>query len=161
RASPTPCKPDTTPRQTSSNLAADSLENRFGWSRPARPVGLDRDTVGPCGPFVISLESRGKRMMLRSGDPRVPLLETSIPGLRVRRGKVGDVYERRDGRLLIVATDRISAFDWVLPNGIPDKGRLLTGISEYWFENLLYPKDHHLVSTDLGDCGIAFSAELF
>jgi phosphoribosylaminoimidazole-succinocarboxamide synthase len=54
----------------------------------------------------------------------------------VRRGKVRDVYDLRDGRLLFVATDRISAFDWVLPNGIPDKGRILTGLSAFWFRKL-------------------------
>ena len=53
----------------------------------------------------------------------------------VRRGKVRDVYDLGD-RLLLVATDRISAYDWVLPNGIPDKGRVLTGISAFWFNRL-------------------------
>jgi phosphoribosylaminoimidazole-succinocarboxamide synthase len=63
-------------------------------------------------------------------------LESSLPGLPVRRGKVRDVYELGDGRLLIVATDRISAFDWVLPTGIPDKGRVLTALSDFWFRKL-------------------------
>jgi phosphoribosylaminoimidazole-succinocarboxamide synthase len=63
------------------------------------------------------------------------LLTTDIPGLPVRRGKVRDVYDLGD-RLLLVATDRISAFDWVMPNGIPDKGRVLTQISAFWFELL-------------------------
>ena len=53
------------------------------------------------------------------------VLETSLAGLIVRRGKVRDVYDLGD-RLLLIATDRISAFDWVLPSGIPDKGRVLT-----------------------------------
>ena len=56
-----------------------------------------------------------------------PLLQSEIPGLPCRRGKVRDVYDLGD-RLVIVATDRISAFDWVLPTGIPDKGRILTQI---------------------------------
>ncbi|MCI0360918.1 MAG: phosphoribosylaminoimidazolesuccinocarboxamide synthase, partial [Planctomycetaceae bacterium] len=63
------------------------------------------------------------------------LLTTDIPGLPVRRGKVRDVYDLGD-RLLLVATDRISAFDWVMPNGIPDKGRVLTQLSAFWFELL-------------------------
>lgn len=75
-----------------------------------------------------------------------PLLETSIPGWPVRRGKVRDIYTL-DGRLLLVATDRISAFDWVLPTGIPDKGRVLTQISNFWFQKLQTP--HHLISEDL------------
>lgn len=74
------------------------------------------------------------------------LLTTAIPGIPVRRGKVRDVYDFGD-RLLIVATDRISAFDWILPDGIPDKGRILTGISLMWFDRLGVP--NHLLSTEL------------
>ncbi len=76
------------------------------------------------------------------------LLETQIPGIPRRSGKVRDVYDFGD-RLLIVATDRISAFDWVMPNGIPDKGRILTGISRMWFERLSVP--HHLLSIEPTD----------
>jgi phosphoribosylaminoimidazole-succinocarboxamide synthase len=74
------------------------------------------------------------------------LLETNLPDLPVRRGKVRDVYDLGGGRLLFVATDRISAFDWVLPNGIPDKGRVLTRLSAFWFETLGVP--NHLLSLD-------------
>ncbi|MGD0655187.1 MAG: phosphoribosylaminoimidazolesuccinocarboxamide synthase [Thermoguttaceae bacterium] len=72
--------------------------------------------------------------------------ETSIPGLPVRRGKVRDVYDLGD-RLLLVSTDRLSAFDWVLPTGIPDKGRVLTQISAFWFDRLGVP--NHLITTDV------------
>ncbi len=75
-----------------------------------------------------------------------PLLETFIPDLPVRRGKVRDVYELADS-LLLVATDRISAFDWILPSGIPDKGRILTQLSAFWFELLQEP--NHLLSLKL------------
>lgn len=75
-------------------------------------------------------------------------LESSIPGVPVRRGKVRDIYDFGD-RLLFIATDRISAFDWVLPNGIPDKGRVLTGISEMWFGRLDVP--NHLISMNPDD----------
>ena len=61
------------------------------------------------------------------------LLETNLPNLYAR-GKVRDTYDLGNGRLLMVATDRISAFDVVLPNGIPDKGRVLTQLSAFWFE---------------------------
>ena len=64
------------------------------------------------------------------------------------RGKVRDVYDFGD-RLLFVATDRISAFDWVLPSGIPDKGRVLTQLSRFWFGLLDVP--HHLLSMNPGD----------
>jgi phosphoribosylaminoimidazole-succinocarboxamide synthase len=72
--------------------------------------------------------------------------ETYIPGLPVRRGKVRDVYDLGD-RLLLVSTDRLSAFDWVLPTGIPDKGRVLTQISTFWFGRLGVP--NHLITTDV------------
>ncbi|MCA9188764.1 MAG: phosphoribosylaminoimidazolesuccinocarboxamide synthase, partial [Planctomycetales bacterium] len=74
------------------------------------------------------------------------VLQTHIDGLPVRRGKVRDVYDLGD-RLLIISTDRISAFDWILPNGIPDKGRVLTQISAHWFAQLTV--EHHLLSTRL------------
>lgn len=64
----------------------------------------------------------------------------------VRQGKVRDVYDLGE-HYLMVASDRISAFDWVLPNTIPDKGRVLTEISKFWFEHFDVP--NHLVSTDV------------
>lgn len=73
------------------------------------------------------------------------LLRTDLP-FPVRRGKVRDVYDLGD-RMLLVASDRISAFDWVMPNGIPDKGRILTQISAFWFELLGVP--NHLISQDV------------
>jgi phosphoribosylaminoimidazole-succinocarboxamide synthase len=71
------------------------------------------------------------------------VLETSIPGFPVRRGKVRDVYDLGD-RLLFVASDRISAFDVVMPNGIPHKGEVLTRISAFWFSRLKNVA-HHLI----------------
>lgn len=76
------------------------------------------------------------------------VLQTFIPGIPCRRGKVRDVYDFGD-RLLIVATDRISAFDHILPNGIPNKGAVLTAMSGFWFERLNVR--HHLISTCLQD----------
>jgi phosphoribosylaminoimidazole-succinocarboxamide synthase len=77
--------------------------------------------------------------------------ETSLPGLPVNRGKVRDVYDLGD-RLLLVSTDRISAFDWVLPTGIPDKGRVLTQIAAFWFKVLGEP--NHLITTDVDEMGL-------
>jgi len=74
------------------------------------------------------------------------LVQTNLPGVPVRRGKVRDVYDLGD-TLLLVATDRISAFDWVMPNGIPDKGRILTQLSAFWFNLLAVP--NHLLSLDI------------
>src|SRR5580658_2699303 len=77
------------------------------------------------------------------------LLQSSLP-FPVRRGKVRDVYDLGQ-QLLIVATDRISAFDCVMPNGIPDKGKILTAISLFWFEKFAGDFENHLISADLGD----------
>jgi phosphoribosylaminoimidazole-succinocarboxamide synthase len=73
------------------------------------------------------------------------VLQTQLPFPR-RQGKVRDVYDLGD-RLLVVSTDRISAFDWVMPNGIPDKGRILTQLSLFWFEVL--GVEHHLLSSEV------------
>src|SRR5690606_8752950 len=78
-------------------------------------------------------------------SPMPALLQSHVPDVPVRRGKVRDIYDFGD-KLLLVASDRISAFDWVLPTGIPDKGRVLTQISEFWFGRLDAP--HHLISMD-------------
>jgi phosphoribosylaminoimidazole-succinocarboxamide synthase len=75
------------------------------------------------------------------------LLQTSLP-LPVRRGKVRDVYDLGQ-TLLIVATDRISAFDVVMPNGIPDKGKILTDLSLFWFEKFGNQFEHHLICADV------------
>ena len=83
-----------------------------------------------------------------------PLVETSFADLTLnRRGKVRDVYEvelpSREAALLIVATDRISAFDYVLGSGIPDKGKVLNQLSAFWFERLADLVPHHMISTDV------------
>ncbi len=67
----------------------------------------------------------------------------------VHSGKVRDLYRTADGLLLVVASDRISAYDWVLPTPIPDKGRILTALSLWWFERLADLVPHHVVSTEL------------
>ncbi|MDG3005327.1 phosphoribosylaminoimidazolesuccinocarboxamide synthase [Paludisphaera mucosa] len=79
-------------------------------------------------------------------------LGTPLDGLPKKQGKVRDVYDLGD-RLLLVASDRISAFDWVLPTPIPDKGRVLSSLSEYWFERLGVP--NHLISANVDDFPIA------
>jgi len=77
------------------------------------------------------------------------VLETHIDGVRLlARGKVRDIYDLGD-QLLFIASDRISAFDVVLPNGIPDKGRVLTGISMFWFEMMSDLVPHHVISADV------------
>ena len=74
---------------------------------------------------------------------------TNLPGIeRVASGKVRDVYSI-EGNLLIIATDRISAFDCILPQGIPGKGRVLTSMSLFWFDMLSSVIPNHLISTDV------------
>lgn len=79
------------------------------------------------------------------------VLKTEMPDVAfVKRGKVRDIYET-DHHLLLVATDRISAFDVVLPDGIPGKGRVLTQISLYWFDQMRARIPNHVVSSELED----------
>ena len=89
-----------------------------------------------------------------------PVLETSFPTLKLHgRGKVRDIYQvgpDSDSVLLLVATDRISAFDYVLGSGIPDKGRVLTQLSAFWFERMGDLVPHHVIATDVA----AFPAAL-
>ena len=78
------------------------------------------------------------------------LLQTTLADLKlVRRGKVRDVYAVGDEQLLIVATDRISAFDCILPTAIERKGEVLTSLSKFWFEKLAHIVPNHLITIDL------------
>ena len=80
------------------------------------------------------------------------LLQTSLSNLKlVRRGKVRDVYAVDDDSLLIVATDRISAFDCILPTPIERKGEVLTALSEFWFEKLGHVVANHLIASRIED----------
>ena len=77
------------------------------------------------------------------------VVETSLSGLKLLgRGKVRDIYEV-DGKLLLVASDRISAFDVVMPDGIPGKGKVLNQISAFWFGMLADVIPHHMITTDV------------
>ncbi len=86
------------------------------------------------------------------GDERAKVvLQTDLPGAVSRRsGKVRDVYDYGDG-VLLVASDRISVFDVILPSGIPDKGRVLTGLSVFWFGKTAHIVPNHLLSADVAD----------
>ncbi len=84
---------------------------------------------------------------------------TALEGLElVRSGKVRDIYAAGDDRLLLVASDRVSTYDVIHPTEIPDKGRVLTGVSSFWFEHLADVVPNHLVSTDVADFGTAAQA---
>ncbi len=77
------------------------------------------------------------------------VLETNVPGLKLRaRGKVRDIYDDGD-RLLFIATDRISAFDYILSTGIPEKGRVLTQMTLFWLDFLRDVTPNHFLSTDM------------
>src|SRR3989440_3012717 len=93
-----------------------------------------------------------------------PVVETSLSNLKLfRRGKVRDVYEVDQDRLLLVATDRISAFDSVSPTPIERKGEVLTALSRFWFARLAHIVPNHLITTDLDempDAVRAHAAEL-
>ena len=85
-----------------------------------------------------------------------PLQKSQVEGFPCHSGKVRDVYDLGD-RLVIVATDRLSAFDRVLPTGIPDKGRVLTALTLFWLDLLNVP--NHFLSADVGAMGAAFAAQ--
>jgi phosphoribosylaminoimidazole-succinocarboxamide synthase len=84
------------------------------------------------------------------------ILQTNIAGAKPNRGKVRDIYDLGD-KLLIVATDRISAFDVVMANGIPYKGIILTQISKFWFDYLNKDIEHHLITDNVADFPKPFS----
>jgi len=81
-----------------------------------------------------------------------PQASPTIPGATLfRHGKVREVYEAGEGKLVIVASDRLSAFDVVLPTPIPDKGKVLTQLSSFWFEKTAHLVPNHLIATDVAD----------
>ncbi len=83
------------------------------------------------------------------------VLRTEMPDIGIpRRGKVRDIYDLKE-HLLLIATDRISAFDVVLPNGIPGKGKVLTQISIFWFRKMQKIIKNHIVATDVDDFPLA------
>ena len=89
-------------------------------------------------------------------DPKTTMStvsQTLVEGYPVTRGKVRDIYDLGD-KVLLVATDRISAFDYILPNPVPDKGRVLTGLTAFWMNYLQKETglEHGLLSTNLEDC---------
>lgn len=83
-----------------------------------------------------------------------PILETRLPLPLAGRGKVRDIYEMPGDRLLIVSTDRLSAFDVVLPNPIPLKGRVLTQLSVFWLRRFENWMPHHLITADISQMGL-------
>lgn len=88
--------------------------------------------------------------MQETKSPRPSLLQADLPGLPLRhRGKVRDVFELPDNRLLIVATDRLSAFDVVLPDPIPGKGEMLCQISNFWFDRTSGLMPNHLTGVEV------------
>ncbi|HEX4347648.1 MAG TPA: phosphoribosylaminoimidazolesuccinocarboxamide synthase, partial [Vicinamibacterales bacterium] len=96
--------------------------------------------------FSKLLAAREEQLPLAS-----PILQTTLAARRPdRHGKVRDIYEFGD-RLLIVATDRLSAFDHVFAEGIPDKGKILTQISTFWFERTKTIVRNHVISTRVAD----------
>src|SRR6188474_3066430 len=88
----------------------------------------------------------GTTIFARKGSD---MSESTLPGLTLHsRGKVRDIYELGD-KLLLVASDRISAFDVILPTPIPDKGKILTQLSEFWFSKIGDIVPNHLITTDV------------
>jgi phosphoribosylaminoimidazole-succinocarboxamide synthase len=108
-------------------------------------------------------DATARQSFTRAPVPSHVLLDTKLDGLSlVRRGKVRDVYAAGD-QLIMVATDRISAFDYVLGSGIPDKGRVLNQLSAFWFGRTGHIIKNHLISTNVDEypeSARAFAAQL-
>jgi phosphoribosylaminoimidazole-succinocarboxamide synthase len=100
--------------------------------------------------LVYSPDEQAEGIVKSTQNPVI--LQTQIPGVeRHAQGKVRDVYSVDDRRLLIVATDRISAFDYILATGIPDKGRVLTQLSIFWFDFLRAVIPTHFLTADVAE----------
>jgi len=98
----------------------------------------------PVDTFIILISNLKERETMTD-----VLLKTELPGIKIfRNGKVRDVFDLED-KLLLVASDRISAFDCILPNGIPSKGAVLTALSNFWFDFMQGTIESHLISTDV------------
>src|SRR5262249_33084988 len=110
---------------------------------------------------MMSVQNR--RQLLNGSDHMLmaeTVIKTDIQGLKLlARGKVRDIYDLND-KLLIIATDRLSAFDVVLPTPIPDKGRVLTQISAFWFQRTSKIVPNHLISTDFKEITRALPREV-
>ena len=113
--------------------------------------------IGKClGVSVNTITSRLRRAQKRLRDDQKQLIHEVFGTVQLTNlspahsGKVRDLYDLGD-QLLIVSTDRISAFDVVLPNGIPDKGKVLTGLSKFWFDYTESVADNHLITTEVED----------
>ncbi len=89
-------------------------------------------------------------------DKRGALLQTEVPGMAKIQGKVRDIYDLGD-RMIIVVTDRLSAFDVIMDDGIPGKGKVLNGISSFWFRKFADLCPTHLISDDIADYPAPFN----
>ena len=115
----------------------------YGRRQARRYILLLFSSVAPCKMRSFRRLTEGPPLPLAT-----PITETTLDGRSPdRQGKVRDIYDFGD-RLLIVATDRISAFDYILGSGIPDKGKVLTQISSFWFDRLRSVVPNHVASTD-------------
>ena len=102
---------------------------------------------------MIAHFASAPRRPLRNSMTMKTIFETDIPGLElIGRGKVRDIYAVGDEHLLIVATDRLSAFDVVLPDPIPGKGAVLTGLSHFWFSHIEDIVRNHRATIGIEDC---------
>ena len=103
------------------------------------------------GSLTFSVKASRKKRESGGGTIHKTILSTDFIGsAKPRRGKVRDIYDLGES-ILMIATDRISAFDVILPNGIPAKGEVLNRISEFWFRKTEHIIQNHMISTDPGD----------
>src|SRR5439155_23927689 len=147
-SSVTPCAPPTRGVPSVRSSRPTRTSPRASIRRPSPPVStrgiscaMPRQSSGDWRVSRSPPASRGRSV----AEPRGALAEAFV-----RSGKVRDLYRLTDGRLVLVASDRISAFDVVLPTAIPDKGKILTGLSRHWFSETADLVPNHLLGTDPG-----------
>lgn len=100
--------------------------------------------------YFIEMVRADKQKSGSTKTPQKALISTDLPDLKfLAKGKVRDIYEIDEDKLLFVTTDRISAYDVIMTNGIPDKGKMLTSLSQFWFNQLSNICNHHLLSTEI------------
>src|SRR5277367_4716488 len=137
-------RPATSRRRRWAPTSASAIS--AGSKARSRTIGATSITTANCVPSsAISPEHRGESM-----SSPAALLASACPTLTLlARGKVRDVYQVDAEHLLFVASDRISAFDVVMANGIPGKGKVLTQLSLFWFDLLARVMPNHLVTADI------------
>src|SRR5215471_15662624 len=122
--------------------------NRTGRQGNSRPFHRNTSSFLCRNRLVVSAHRLAPRRACSKVEPMTTVLASDLPLEKIGRGKVRDIYAVGDDRVLLLTTDRISAFDVVMAETIPMKGAVLTQISAFWFNELEGVVPHHMISAD-------------